>query len=178
MRLIKFQHHLFSIVVLASLLSACTSKTIGYRIHTEPHKEADNFALLVQAAPDFAVAILSINGKDTNGVIRSISRIPTYIEIPPGEYHIGVGLKGGTGRCGSITVVNSEPTLLHLKAEAGKVYLVQRSSKFSSKDHCSEYASKINVNFFFTELPALPYEDVRPHFIPIDLDKLKELPKN
>ncbi|MBL4774173.1 MAG: hypothetical protein JKX98_11500 [Alcanivoracaceae bacterium] len=124
------------------------------------------------------MAILSINGKDTSGVIRSISRIPTYIEIPPGEYDISVGLKGGTGRCGPITVINSEPTLLHLKAEAGKVYLVQRSSKLNGKEQCSEYTSKINVNFFFTELPALPYEDVRSHFIPIDLDKLEESQKN
>lgn len=153
-------------------LMGCAPQQYGYQLHNAHNKQASDFALIVHSVNDFAVEIHSINGKSTRGVINTKSNIPTYLELTPGQYMFGVGINKGYGTCGRVDVVFKEPAQLHVEAEAGKVYLLQRRSKFDAAVLCDGFNNNIHVEFYLTELPALPYEDVRSSFVKIDLDAL------
>lgn len=164
-----------SVIFLMVLISGCGPSHFGYKLHSESYKDAKDFALVVHAVNDFAVVVYSINGKSTDGIIRTNSQIPTYLELVPGQYELGVGLKKGYGACGRVDIFYQQPAKIHAQLEAGKVYLIQRSAQFDAAIMCDRMSNSINVEFYFSELPALPYEDVRGSFIEIDLGDLPEL---
>jgi hypothetical protein len=162
------------VIFLVVLISGCGPKHFGYQLHADSNKEAKDFALIVHAVNDFAVVVYSINGKSTDGIIRTNSQIPTYLEVVPGQYEFGVGLKKGYGACGRVDVFYQQPVKVNAELEAGKVYLMQRRSQFDAAILCDRMSNSINVEFYLSELPALPYEDVRGSFIEIDLSDLPE----
>jgi hypothetical protein len=164
-------------LIISIVLVSCATTHFGYQFHDSPQNNASDFALIVHNSPDFVISIDSINDKKTKGSIRTVSYAPTYIEIPTGEYEIGVTLKGGYGPCGHISFANAAPFILTLKAAAGEVYLIQRYLKISSAKACSNTSESIDVSFNFIKLPSMPYEDVRPSFVPIyslDLPKVSK----
>ncbi len=160
------------VFLLVVSIAGCGPKHFGYQLHPSSDKQAKDYALVVHAVNDFAVEIYSINGKDTQGVIKTNSQIPTYLELKPGKYEFGVGLRKGYGPCGRVDIIYKKPAYMSVEVEAGKVYLLQRKSKFNSAILCDRLKNNIQVEFYLSELPALPYEDVRDSFSVIDINAL------
>jgi hypothetical protein len=155
-----------------ALVGCGPPKHYGYVVKTDAHDQTKDTALLLHAVKNFPIKIISINGIEVNHVIRTSSQVPTYIELDAGSHLLGLSLSQGTGECGRVMMISEQPHLLRHVFEPGKVYLLQRESKYDSAIMCDQGTHTIQIKFYIDELPSLPYDDVRSSFIDIDLSTL------
>ncbi|MFC3192645.1 hypothetical protein ACFODZ_00195 [Marinicella sediminis] len=157
------------------VLVACGSPQYhGYVIKPDTHVDTNGTALLLHAVKNFPIKLVSINGVELNNSIKTSAQSPTYIELDAGSYTLGLSLNQGFGQCGRVMLTSEHPVVLETTFEAGKVYMLQRASKYETDIMCNSDADTIQVRFYIDELPALPYDDVRSTFEVINLSKLSQ----
>ena len=160
------------LIFLLLLLGCGSPKQHGYVIKPDSGNQHKGTALLLHAAKNFPIKIISINGTTLNNAIRTSTSAPTYIELNEGAYELGLSLSQGHGQCGRVMLSSEQPFILKHHFVADKVYLLQRKSEFESGLMCDPASNTIRVKFYIDELPALPYDDVRSTFSEIDLSAI------